>query len=44
VLLIAEEYANSGIDLLVELERFERDATVNAIASKVIGESGRQTP
>lgn len=44
VIRIAEEYANGGIDLLVELERFERDATVNAIASKVIGESGAHSP
>ena len=38
VMTIAEEYANSGVDMLVDLDRGDRDRTVVALAGVLLGE------
>jgi dnd system-associated protein 4 len=36
VIAIAEEYANGGIDLVTDLERLDRDATLVSLATEVL--------
>lgn len=36
VLAIAEEFANGGIDLVVDLERHDRDATLVSLATEIL--------
>ena len=36
VLTIAEEFANGGVDLIVDLERHDRDATLVSIATEIL--------
>jgi dnd system-associated protein 4 len=42
VIRIAEEYANAGIDLLLEFERLDRDSTLRALASSIVGQGPRR--